>query len=98
MATQVDIIRSDRVALRVVRNLKLAENPQVREQWQDETEGGEGSVEQWLIRVFQQKLDVVPTREAASSSISYKAGDPRFAAGWPMPLRRPTSTPRWNCA
>ena len=29
MATQVDVIRSARVALRVVRNLKLADNPQV---------------------------------------------------------------------
>src|SRR4051794_36473586 len=39
MATQVDIIQSDRVAQRVVRNLKLAESPQVRQQWQDETNG-----------------------------------------------------------
>jgi polysaccharide biosynthesis transport protein len=37
MATQVDIIQSDRVAQRVVRNLKLSENPQIRQQWQDET-------------------------------------------------------------
>ena len=48
MATQVDIIKSDRVALRVVRNLKLTENPQVRQQWLDATEG-QGSIEQWLV-------------------------------------------------
>ena len=46
-ATQVDIIKSDRVAERVVRNLKLAENPQVRQQWQDEA-GGRGTIEGWL--------------------------------------------------
>jgi polysaccharide biosynthesis transport protein len=32
MATQVDIISSDRVAQRVVRNLKMADNPQIRQQ------------------------------------------------------------------
>jgi hypothetical protein len=51
MATQVDIIRSERVAQRVVRNLKLNENPQVRQQWQDETRG-QGSIEGWLGGVF----------------------------------------------
>ena len=44
MATQVDIIQSERVALRVVRNLKLNENPQVRQQWQDEADG-QGTIE-----------------------------------------------------
>jgi len=44
MATQVDVIQSDRVAQKVVRNLKLTENPQVRQQWLDATKG-EGSVE-----------------------------------------------------
>lgn len=80
MATQVDIIRSERVAQRVVRNLKLNENPQVRQQWLDET-GGEGSIEIWLGAVFQKQVDVVPSRESSVISISYKATDPRFAAG-----------------
>lgn len=79
MATQADIIQSDRVALRAVRNLKLAESPQVKQQWQDET-GGEGSVEQWLITALQKQLDVIPSRESNVISISYKAADPRFAA------------------
>ena len=39
MATQVDVIRSDRVALRVVRNLKLTENSEIRTQWLAATEG-----------------------------------------------------------
>ncbi len=80
MATQVDIIRSDRVAQRVVRNLKLNENPQVRAQWQDETDG-KGSIESWLGGVFQRQMDVVPSRESSVITISYKAPDPRFAAG-----------------
>ena len=43
--TQIDVIQSDRVAFKVVRNLKLADNPQIREQWQAATQG-EGSIEQ----------------------------------------------------
>jgi chain length determinant protein EpsF len=79
MATQVDIIQSDRVAQRVVRNLKLNENPQLRRQWQEET-NGEGSIENWLATVFQKNMDVVPSRESSVISVSYKAPDPRFAA------------------
>ncbi len=80
MATQVDIIRSERVAQRVVRNLKLNENPQVHQQWLDET-GGEGNIEVWLASVFQKQMDVVPSRESSVIAVSYKAPDPRFAAG-----------------
>jgi chain length determinant protein EpsF len=80
MATQVDIIESDRVAQRVVRNLKLNENPAIRQQWQQETDG-QGSIEAWLATVFQRNMDVEPSRESSVISISYKAADPRFAAG-----------------
>jgi chain length determinant protein EpsF len=80
MATQVDIIGSERVALRVVRTLRLNENPQIRQQWQDET-GGEGTVEQWLIGLFAKSLDIQPSRESSVIRVSYKAPDPRFAAG-----------------
>jgi chain length determinant protein EpsF len=79
MATQVDIIQSERVAQRVVRNLKLIENPQLRRQWQDETKG-EGNIESWLAAVFQRNMDVQPSRESSVISISYRAPDPRFAA------------------
>jgi succinoglycan biosynthesis transport protein ExoP len=80
MATQVDIITSDRVARRVIRNLKLDQNPQVREQWQEAT-NGEGSIEDWLGGVFQKQLDVKPSRESNVINIGYQAPDPQFAAG-----------------
>jgi chain length determinant protein EpsF len=80
MATQVDIIKSDRVALRVVRSLRLAENAQIREQWRSDT-GGEGSIETWLSENFQRSMDVKPSRESSVIEVSYKAPDPRFAAG-----------------
>lgn len=80
MATQVDIIQSDRVALRVIRDLKLADNLELREQWQKATEG-RGSFEHWLSDVLQQKLDVKPSRESSVIQVGYKSGDPQFAAG-----------------
>jgi len=79
MATQVDVIQSDRVALRVVRDLKLAENATIREQWQSDTKG-EGTIENWLADLFQKNLDVKPSRESNVISVSYRAPDPRFAA------------------
>ncbi|MFO1207008.1 MAG: chain length determinant protein EpsF [Burkholderiales bacterium] len=79
MATQVDILTSDRVALKVIRDLKLLENPQLREQWQESTDG-QGSIEQWLADSLQKKLDVKPSRESNVIAITYKAPDPRFAA------------------
>jgi len=79
MATQVDIIQSDRVALRVIRELKLTDNPQIRAQWQDETEG-KGTLDQWLVDLLQRRLDVKPSRESNVINVNYKAPDPRFAA------------------
>jgi chain length determinant protein EpsF len=79
MATQVDVMNSDRVARRVVRNLKLTEQPAVRAQWQEATKG-EGDIEQWLVSAFETRLDVKPSRESNVISVSYRSNDPRFSA------------------
>ena len=79
MATQVDIIKSDSVGLRVARNTKLGENTQVRQQWMEATQG-QGSIEQWLVDLFRRHLEVLPSRESNVITLSYKAPDPRFAA------------------
>jgi polysaccharide biosynthesis transport protein len=79
MATQVDILNSERVAQRVVRNLKLAENPQVRQQWTDATQGRVG-IESWLGDTFQRSVEVKPSRESNVITVTYKAPDPKFAA------------------
>ncbi|MBY0469477.1 MAG: chain length determinant protein EpsF [Burkholderiaceae bacterium] len=80
MATQVDILTSDRVALKVIRDLKLTENPTLREQWQTEGEG-KGSFDQWLIEILKKYLNVKPSRESNVIEIGYRSPDPRFAAG-----------------
>lgn len=79
MATQVDVLVSDRVALRVVRDLKLTENPDIRQQWQDDA-GGQGTIEQWLSDSLKKSLDIQPSKESNVISVAYKAPDPRFAA------------------
>jgi chain length determinant protein EpsF len=78
MATQVDIIESDRVAQRVVKNLKLAENPRVRQQWLEDT-GGTGSIEGWLATNFKLQLKVKPSKESNVITVSYTAPEARFA-------------------
>ena len=47
MATQIDIISSKNVALRVVDALRLADNPAVVQQFAEAT-GGRGTVRDWL--------------------------------------------------
>lgn len=78
IATQIDIMTSDRVMLRVIRDLKLAEVPTLREQWQDD--GGDSTIEQYLIDILQRGLDVKPSRESNVITVSYKSADPRFSA------------------
>ena len=79
MATQVDIITSDRVAQKVVRTLRLNENAVAKAEWQEATEG-KGKIEVWLAEIIKKKLDVKPSRESNVISISHTAVDPHFAA------------------
>src|SRR2546425_11103392 len=79
MATQRDIISSDRVAQKVVKLLKLDEVPGRKEQWLQSTQG-KGSLVAWLADGLQKKLDVKPSRESNVIDISYRAGDAAFAA------------------
>lgn len=79
MATQVDIIKSDRVAKRVVRNLKLDGSAAVKAQWQEAT-GGKGQLIDWLAGLLKGNLDVKPSRESNVINIEYIGTDPGFAA------------------
>ncbi|MHB1188301.1 chain length determinant protein EpsF [Thiobacillus sp.] len=79
MATQIDIINSSQVANRVVRDLKLAENPATREQFIQATQG-QGTIEQWLGNLLLQKISAEPSRESSIISIGFSGSDPRFAA------------------
>lgn len=79
MATQVDIITSRTVALKVVDDLKLAEGVGVQEQFKVAT-GGQGTIREWLADLIVKKVEAVPSRESSVLDINYKAADPQFAA------------------
>ena len=79
MATQVDVINSERVALRAIRTLKLSDNPKVREQWMEATDG-QGNIELWMVDLFHRQMNVLPSRESSVITVTYKSPDPRFAA------------------
>jgi chain length determinant protein EpsF len=79
MATQVDIISGERVAQRVVKALKLDEDPGMRQDWQQATQG-RGSLVGWIAGQLQQGLDVRPARESNVINIVYRGPEGEQAA------------------
>jgi len=79
MATQVDVLKSDRIAQHVVRKLALAADPKMRDQWMKATDGV-GSFEIWLVEALQKALEVKPSRESNVISVSFKSAESLDAA------------------
>lgn len=79
MATQVDILESERVALRVVRSLRMQDSAQMRSQWQEET-SSQGDFESWLAQLLLRKLDIKPARESNVIQVNFTSVDAKFAA------------------
>jgi chain length determinant protein EpsF len=80
MNTQVEVLRSDRVALRVVRNLKLTEVPEIRKVW-EKVSKGDGSIEDWLVEFMLRNLDVQVVRAGGNVvNVAYKGTEPQFVA------------------
>ena len=79
MATQVDIINSDRVAKAVVKLLHMDESTAIKKRWLEATKG-KGQQTDWLANLLQRSLDVKPSHESNVISINYTGTDPDFAA------------------
>ncbi|WEF35681.1 chain length determinant protein EpsF [Pseudoduganella chitinolytica] len=79
MATQIDIIGSKNVALRVIDRMQLANSPAVIEQFNEATKG-QGTVRDWLANLLLRKLDVAPSRESSVVEIGFSGSDPQFVA------------------
>ncbi|MFD0930253.1 chain length determinant protein EpsF [Methylophilus glucosoxydans] len=79
MSTQVDIITSHAVAVKVVQNLGLTNSPVIKQQFEDSSEGF-AKIDDWLADLLLKKLDVKPSRESSMLEISYTGSDPQFAA------------------
>jgi chain length determinant protein EpsF len=79
LATQVEIIKSERVADRVVKMLGLADNPDAVAQWRDETQG-RIPLATYFGELMQKGLVVEPVRGSSILGVTYQAKDPKFAA------------------
>ena len=79
MATQVDIISSHNVALKVVDKLKLTESAVVQKKFNSVT-GGAGSIRDWAADLLLTGLDVEPSRESSVVTIKFSGADPKYAA------------------
>lgn len=79
MATQVDVLKSERVARQVIKAMKLTEDPELRDRWTRDAKG-EGTFEAWLVAWLHERLDVKPSRDSNIISVSVKSSDAVKAA------------------
>lgn len=79
MATQIDIITSRNVAMKVVDQLKFTESETAKAQFNKATKGV-GDIRAWFADLLLQNLDVKPSRESSVIEISFSGTDPEFSA------------------
>jgi protein tyrosine kinase modulator len=78
LQTQTDVIMSQKVARKVVRDLELTDDKDLKAEWESDT-GGKGSFEDWAA----DNLDKYLKADTSASSIiqvMYTANNPQFAA------------------
>ncbi|WP_124948692.1 chain length determinant protein EpsF [Sulfuriferula thiophila] len=78
VATQVDVLASHNVALKVVDDLKLTQDQQLRQQFADEAKG-QGNIRDWLAELLLKDLTITPSRESNLIDVSYKSTDAESA-------------------
>jgi chain length determinant protein EpsF len=78
MATQTEIISSERTAIGVVRILRIDQNPQLVAQWKVATNGNT-PLENYFARLLRSGMAVSPARGSNIINISYSGHDPKFA-------------------
>jgi len=78
VATQIDLLQSGRVAGRVAKDLRLAQKPNVREAFEQDT-GGAGSIDDWI---GERLLEVLKVKTSAGNIliVEYSSSDPKYAA------------------
>jgi chain length determinant protein EpsF len=79
MATQTEIIQSDRVSTRVVKLLHLDQSPVAQENWKQST-GGKVPFEYYYGGLMGKGLVVVPSKGANIIVLNFTGQDPGFAA------------------
>jgi chain length determinant protein EpsF len=79
VATQVDVIESHNVALKVVDRMKLTTNPDIVEKFQDKT-GGVGSIRDFTADEILKSLTVKPSRDSDVIFVEFTSKSPQAAA------------------
>ena len=79
MATQVQVVTSERVARQAIHALGLQSSVELKDEWIEQT-GGKGDFEAWLSEKLQKRLDVAASRDSNVIDIAYSASDPVQAA------------------
>lgn len=87
LATQADIIASERVGARAVAALKLAADPRWAGRWQ-KASGGQGDANRWIAGRLKKNVKVSPSHESNVLTLTVTADDPRFAADYANALAR----------
>ena len=78
MATQIDILKSERVASRVVKMLGVERSPAAVAQWREET-NAKIPLERYYANLLQKGLQVDPARGSNVINIAFSAREPVFA-------------------
>jgi chain length determinant protein EpsF len=76
--TQIDLLKSTRVATQVARDLKLAQKPGVREAWERDT-GGTGSIDEWIAAGLLQNI-LIDSSGSSFLLVNYSSNDPKYAS------------------
>ena len=79
LATQVDVIASHNVALKVMDRMKLASDPEFITKFQAATDGA-GSIRDWGADLLLKSLTVRPSRDSNVIFLQFKSKDPQTAA------------------
>jgi len=79
MATQVEVLKSDRVASRVVKMLGVERSPEAVRQWRESTEA-KVPLERYFAGLLQRGLSVEPSHGSNVINISFASQDAAFAS------------------
>ncbi len=79
MATQVEILKSDRVATRVVKMLGVERSPAAVKQWRESTEA-KVPLQRYYAELLQRGLTVEPSRGSNVINVNFASQDAAFAS------------------
>jgi len=79
ISTQIEIITSEKVAIKVVENLKLTENQEAIAKFNESTDG-KGDIKTWMANLILNNIVAKPTTDSSIVEITYSGADPQFVA------------------